>query len=157
MVADLLFYGSIPLALFGVYLWARFLWMRFSDGIHELEISGFQKAKNKGRVLPIVRYEDSEKNLRLVEIKKIEQFSYLFNPAIQKQIVDVVNVKGASPTIYGYIKPVSGLICLLPGVAALALNADRILVLGQVFYIVIFIAVLLGGWAVLKLIQRMGF
>ncbi len=138
----------------GLYLLFGFLAMRAQGGIEELEVTGFQKAADKGRALPIVRFEDAEGTLKLVEVRKIEQIAYLLSPPIERQVIEVVGVDGALPRVYGYVRLVAGVVLLLPGLAALGLHLDKALFTGQVVYIVILIGMMLGGWAALKFIQR---
>ncbi|MCB9981304.1 MAG: hypothetical protein H6860_02785 [Rhodospirillales bacterium] len=138
----------------GLYLLFGFLSMRAGGHIDEFEITGFQKATDKGRALPVVRYEDGEGTLKLVEVRKIEQISYLFSPPIERQVIKVVGIESDMPRVYGYVRFLGGLILLLPGLAALGLHLHKTLFTGQVVYIVIFIGLMLGGWALLKFIQR---
>lgn len=138
----------------GLYLLCGFLSMRSHGDIGEFEITGFQKATDKGRALPVVRYENGEGALKLVEVRKIEQISYLFSPPIERQMVEVAGIESGMPRVHGYVRLVAGLFLLLPGLAALGLHLHKALFTGQVVYIVILIGLMLGGWALLKFIQR---
>lgn len=144
---------SLPLALYGCYLIVLFLKLRFSGDVRMLEITGFQRQKNKGRFLPIVSYENAGK-VDLVEIKEIDQIAYILSPPIEKQVIQIAGIDGAAPCVFGYYKLVVGIVMLLPVLAALGYALENVLFMGQVTYVFIFIALLLGGFAVLKLIQR---
>ena len=50
-----LFLMSIPLVCFGVYLCGDFLIWKYRAEVLEGEVMGFQKAKSKGRLLPVMR------------------------------------------------------------------------------------------------------
>lgn len=124
-----------------------------ADDIIELEVSGFQDKKDKGRALPIVRYEsDGEESF--VEIKSIHQISYLISPPIEKQIIEVSGIKGRSPAVFGYLYPVGGAVLVLPCLLVLGLTMGRDYFVGQTIYVLILIALIFGGFAILKLIQR---
>ena len=105
--------------------------------------------------MPIVRYEDAEGTLHLVEVKGIDQISYILNPPIDKQFITVANVLGKSPRVFGYLNFIVGLFLVLPALAVFGLEMEKGLFAGQVLYILIFIGLLLGGWSLLKIIQRL--
>ena len=152
---DILFILSLPLAAFGLFLIVTFLMIRFQQDIYEAEITGFQKTKNKGRYLPIVSFTDEEGEEKMIEVKTIDQISYLLNPSIEKQIIPIAAVKSARPKVFGYLSLVIGVICIVPALALSGLYFERALLTGQVLYSATLIGLILGGWIVLKLIQRL--
>jgi len=149
-----LFFVALPFACFGLYLMFSFCVLRFSGCIEEFEVVGFQKKTDKGRVLPIVRYEDGEEGVRLIEIRRIEQISYLLSPAIEKQTIYIANVTGQNPCVFGYLKLLSGLTLLLPALVFWAVGVGKGFLFTQAFFLLVFIGVMLGGWVLLKFIQR---
>ncbi len=146
---------GVPLAFLGLFLVGLFLKIRFMGERLELEVVGFQEAKNKGHVLPIVRYVPDEGEEQRVYIKVIDQISYLLSPAIEKQVISIVDVEGQKPRVYGYFSLVLGLICLMPMFLGLGLSKGNALLTGQASFILILITVMLGGWVAMKFIQRL--
>lgn len=146
---------SVPLALAGLGLIILFMLSRLGQSVEEFEIIGFQKKKFLGRNLPIIEREDDEGQKYKVEVKQIDQLSYLLSPAIERQIIPVAGAETNSPSIPGYLKLVAGSVLLLPGFGAIGLTMDKAYFTGQVMYITLLVGMLLGGWIALKLIQRL--
>ncbi len=145
---------AIPLALAGLGLIILFMLTRFGQSVEEFEVVGFQKKKFLGRVLPIIERENDEGEKEKVNVKHVDQISYLLNPAIEREVITVAGADTPSPSVSGYLKLVTGLLLLLPGFAAVGLTYERVYFTGQVMYATLLIGMLLGGWVVLKLIQR---
>lgn len=146
---------AIPLALAGLALIILFMLTQFGQSVEEHEIVGFQKKKFIGRFLPIIEHENADGEMQKVEIKQIDQISYLLSPAIERQVIPVAGIDGKAPTVPGYLKLVTGMLLLLPGFASIGLTMDKVYFTGQVMYIILLIGMLLGGWIALKLIQRL--
>ncbi|MBL4805256.1 MAG: hypothetical protein JKY71_10355 [Alphaproteobacteria bacterium] len=146
---------AIPLALAELALIILFMLTQFGQHVEEYEVVGFQKKKFLGRVLPIIERENDEGETEKINVKQIDQISYLLSPAIERQIISVTGADTKSPTVPGYLKLVTGVLLLLPGLATVGLTMDKAYFTGQVMYITLLIAVLLGGWIALKLIQRL--
>ena len=139
--------------MYGAYLLISTLIARRGSDVAQLEVSGFQNKKDKGRALPIVRYEQDGEE-QFIEVKSIHQISYLISPPIERQVIEISGVKGKSPAVFGYLYPVIGAALILPCLLALGMSMGRDFFVGQTIYVLIFIGVIFGGFALLKFIQR---
>ncbi len=146
---------SVPLALAGLGLIILFMLSRLGQSVEEYEVIGFQKKKFLGRYLPIIERVDSDGEKFRVEVKRIDQLSYLLSPAIERQIIPVAGAGTNSASVPGYLKLVAGSVLLLPGFGAIGLTMEKAYFTGQVMYITLLVGMLLGGWIALKLIQRL--
>ncbi len=144
----LLFLSALP-ALWGVYLIGEFLFGRFAGKIVEAEVVGFSEKKSKGVFLPLVLLDE-----KTVVVHRIDQLSYLINPPIVRQMIRIVTLKNGQRRVFGYAHVLVGVVCLLPFFVALAWRLQEDLMMAQVMYILIFIGMSVGGWAILKLIPK---
>ncbi len=144
----LVFLSALP-ALYGTYLIGEFLVLRLMGDIHEAEITGFLKIKNKGRFLPEVKIEE-----QIFPVQKIDQLSYMITPPISQQRIPVVSLKNGHRRVFGYGGLLAGILCVLPFFFVLALRMEKDLMVAQVTYILLFIGVSVGGWVLLKIIPK---
>lgn len=149
----LLFLTLFP-ALFGVYCLLDFLYVRMSGRIVEATVTGFSTKKDKGRVLPVVEHRDEAGQTRKLEIGKIDQISYLFSPAIEREVIGIVLLSDDKARVYGYLKLVCGVVLLMPLLAVAGGERGGAFFTGQIVYIFLFLAVTIGGWIVLRAISR---
>lgn len=145
---------ATPLAIAGIGLMVLFVLGRFSQSVEDYEVVEFQDKKFLGRPLPVIEHTNEEGETEKVNVTQIDQISYFLNPAIERQIIPVAGADGQNPSVFGYLKLVAGLIMLLPGFAAIAISFEKAFLTGQVMYITLLVGMILGGWVVLKLIQR---
>lgn len=142
------------LALAGVLLIADYLWVRFMGKIAQGEITGFSEQKNFGRSLPYVQPLGNQELASEVQAIAIDHIGYLISPPILRQVIPVVVLANGKARVYGYLRLLAGLIFLIPLILVLALQAERIEAFNQALYSLVFIAVFLLGWVILRCIAR---
>jgi len=144
----LLFLSALP-ALVGLVLIGDYLYVSLTGEVCEVPVTGFSDRKNKGRVLPLVEFAGQE-----TSVDQIDQMSYLLSPPIAQQSIGIVVLKNGKKRVFGYCNLLSGVVLLLPFFVALAFRLEKELLMVQVFYILIFIGVSVGGWMLLKIIPK---
>lgn len=154
-MGGVLFFLALFLALFGIYCLLDFLYVRVSGRVVDATVTGFSTKKDKGRRLPVAEYRDEAGELRKQGVTKIDQISYLFSPAIEREIISIVLLPDGKARVYGYLKLVCGVVLLLPLLAVAGGARGGAFLTGQVVYIFLFIAVTVGGLGILRAISRM--
>lgn len=147
---------SLVIAAPGVYLLADFLLWMLAGRVVPAQITGFQEKKDKGLRLPVVSFEAQHDGTVNASAMRIDRLSFLLNRPQEGEGTMIV-YRQSDPQqvrVYGYINVVGGLVLLVPLMAALAHAFGDTLVLIQIKYSLVFIAIIFGGWVLLKLIQR---
>lgn len=148
---------SSGLALYGVYLLIDFFsWYSASEKV-VATITGFQKTRNKGVSLPVVTFHTEDGAEVQEQVRRIDQVIYLLSRPAAGDYTTVVykdDGDGLHVHVFGFINLIAGLICMVPLVTSLAYALDSFLVMTQTKYMIVFIGILFGGWAALKVIQR---
>lgn len=138
-------------AIAGLYLCGDFLFWRITAQNHKGEITKFQDIKSRGRALPIVKIQD-DKDTKIT-ITRIDSLSHLLDPAITGQSI-TVSIKGQHGIIFGYAPLLAGLLLILPCVILLGQILGNTIFASQAIYVLLLTGITLGGWIILKLIQR---
>lgn len=151
----LIFLALFP-ALFGAYCVMDFLYVRASGKIVEAVVTGFSTKKDKGRILPLVSYQDEAGTGQKLAVEAIDQISYFLSPAIEREIINVVILPGGRSRVYGYLGLTCGALAFLPLLAALgAGRGDAGFLNGQIVFVLLFIVAAIGGWGILRTISRL--
>lgn len=143
------------LAALAFYLIGDFLYWRLKGRQEFAVIQEFQGRKNKGRRLPVVSFEH-EGQERKVQVARIDSFSYVIGQFGEGDTVLIIYKDGRpdQARIYGYINIVAGLFLLAPLFMALAGSFGNVRALGQVMYFAGFGAIMIGAWALMKMVQK---
>lgn len=151
---------SLMPAGFGAWLLLDFLFWRVQGRVAGAMITGVQEKKSKGVKLPIVSFEveDGDEDVREVtaEVARIDQFLFILNSPEEGDPTTVIYDKDnpVKVRIYGYMHLVSGVLLFAPLIVAMGFKFRSALLLGQVSYALVFCAIIFGGWAFLKIIQK---
>lgn len=151
-----LFLSAVP-AFLGAWILVDFLiWLirgRLVLGV----ITGFQEKKDKGSRLPVLTVEWPDGVVMELKPQRIDQISYLLGSPREGDCKKIVVQKGVSSRslVFGYLNVLVGLLCIAPFLGLVAARFGQYLFAGQLAYISVFAVVSVGGWVVLKIIQKM--
>lgn len=140
----------------GVYLLADFMLWRVRARIVLAQITGFQGRRSRGMKLPVVVFPLPDGGVQTAETARIDRFSHILNRPGEGEPVEVI-YRADNPAlvrVYGFINVVAGLFLLLPLIFAMGARLEVGRVLAQASFALTFGAIIIGGWALLKLIQR---
>jgi hypothetical protein len=147
---------SLVIAGGGVFLIADFALWFTSGRIATARIDDMSKRTSKGMNLPVVVFETADGREVKATAQRIDQFLFLLNrpqPGYYTQVI----YKESDPhsvRVHGYIHVVCGLILFLPFLTVVALNARNWAAFEQIAYAGVFAGLSIGGWVLLKFIQR---
>lgn len=147
---------ALPCAGFGAYLLVDFFQWSVMGRVVSATITGFQDKTSKRLKLPVVSFENEEGKSLSANAERIDQFLFLFNRPGVDDFTTVIYREGKPPRarIYGYTNVVAGLLLWAPLIIAVGMRLGKTVFLGQAAYVLIFVAIALGGWMFLKFIQR---
>jgi hypothetical protein len=147
----LLFLAGL-LALAGIWLIFDFSLWYFTGHVVPARIESFEKG------LPVLSFETIEGEKARVKAASITHIGYLlakpqtgdiFNSIYRTITGDEIIVR-----VHGFLYLITGLLALIPLLGVLALKYSNALMINQLMYLLILIAMTLGGWVALKLISR---
>lgn len=156
MMDVLILIVAVPALCFGLYLIYDFLAWRFQSRITLARITGFQDRSYLKVPLPNVEFETDSGEKRQASVQQIDRLLYLLNRPGEGSFI-VVSYSETDPQrvrVSGYLKPLAGSILALPVIAGGGMALGKTVLATKAAYLLIFIAILLGGWVGLKLIQR---
>jgi hypothetical protein len=148
--------ATLPLAILGVYfLFDFFLW-QLTGIVTQATITGFQERKSKGMNLPVLSYKVEGGGQQSAPAQRIDRFLFLFNRPDVGEETAVIYRKAmpGEARVYGYIHAMGGAALILPFLLASAVSLGRSVAAAQISYIIVFLAIIVGGWIFLKIIQR---
>jgi hypothetical protein len=147
---------AVLLAFTGAGLLFDYVLWRVIGEITVGTITGFQEKKSKFLKRPIVSFKDAEGNTHTAQTERIDRLLFILNrPGVGETIEILYRKKTPEMAIvYGYLNLMIGMLLLLPVMAIWALKFGKILIATQVVYIFIFVGIIVGGWILLKIIQR---
>lgn len=147
---------SFILAGAGLYLAGAFFFWLITGDITRGRITGFQKKKDKGLRLPIVTYEDKSGQSFETPVERIDQIQYFFNRPQKGDFIRIIRRNGArrQVRIYGYAYILLGGFLCAPLFISAGLALGSSAAVAQTLYVLLFAAMITGGWMLLKLIQR---
>jgi hypothetical protein len=150
----LVFSGLVAVA--GAFLLGDFLYWAVRGRVVRARITGWQDRKNKGLFLPRVIFKNENGEIVEGAPSRIDQFLYFLNRPGEGALTTLIHLRDdiKQVRIYGYINVVAGGALFLPLPVALGIERGAPLVLGQAAYVAILAVIILGGWALMKLIQR---
>lgn len=120
MDADIIWLGFYALlSLCGLYLMGDALVWRLRSKVAVARIVGFQKKRNKTKILPVVSFDDSadiKDKESLCRMIKIDNVGYLLRPANIGDSVEVAYLKDNPKRgrVFGYFSLVAGLFLQWP-------------------------------------------
>jgi len=111
------FYGVVSLC--GLYLLGDALAWRLRSKVTTAKIVGFQKKRNKSKILPIISFDekaDIKNKEALCRMVKIDSVGYLLRPANVGDLVEIVYLKDNPKRgrVFGYFSLVAGLFLQWP-------------------------------------------
>lgn len=147
---------SLGFAGLALYFLSDFLIWQSKGRVILAEITGFQDKKNKGLKLPIVSFQKRDDTPGEAKVERIDQMLFLLNRPKEGDYTTIIYRGHKKPRarVYGYINVLAAVFLFLPLVAAIGMQVGDDGVLTQIAYIVIFMVMAVGGWVLLKLIQR---
>ena len=147
---------SILLAGGSLYLLGDFLFWVLRGRIVRAKILSFQDKTNKGLLLPFVVFRNESGQALRAPAERIDQFQFLFNRPQEDDFITVYYINEDQPRlrVYGYINVIAAGFLLVPLLISIAIESGKAEALGQGLYTLIFAVIILGGWVLLKLIQR---
>ena len=148
-----LFLMSIPLVCFGVYLCGDFLIWKYRAEVLEGEVMGFQKAKSKGRLLPVMRILGDKNKIETIKVVRIDALSCLLLP-LQKGEVRDIAVRDGKAIVPGYVQLVPGIFLMVPFVITCAFMLGSSLWAARFIYLFIAMVIMGGGWLALIFIRQ---
>ncbi len=120
MDLDMIWMGVYALlSLGGLYLMGDALYWRLRSKVAVAKIVGFQKKRNKSKILPLVSFDmdaDLKSKEALCRMTKIDSIGYLLRPANVGDLVEVVYLKDNPKRgrVFGYFSLVAGLFLQWP-------------------------------------------
>ncbi len=157
---------SVFLALFGVYLMLEFLWINVLWNKTQGVVRGFQEKTKWGKALPIVSYnlksnnaevkDEQKKKSVSARVVRVDRLAAHFDPLQEGDIVPVI-FRFASPKrvyVFGFLNLILGGMLCLPLLTILVLNYGQAIMMYQLLFVFVFIAVMFGAWLLMKLVQK---
>jgi len=142
----------------GLYFLIDWLIWRLGTEITMGEIIGFSEKTDKGFHLPKVRFELGHEQEIEAEVLKVDRLLYMLNQPAEGAYI-TLSYKRENPDqarVHGYVPCILAAILLIPLLGAGAYMLGSALLAMKTTYVFILMAILLGGWAGLKFIQRNG-
>lgn len=152
----ILFIFSLPPAALGVYFAGAFVCDLARGEVVRAEIKGFQSRKDKGMRLPVVEFRGSGGAPVQAGAVRIDQMLYFFNRPGAGDFISILCLPGGKRRVrvHGYLYLVLAGFSCAPAVLLAGYAFGRGEAAIQALYALVFGGMILGGWALLKLIQR---
>lgn len=145
------------LAAVGMLLLADFLLWE-SRGVKAVaQIEGFRGQTDKGARLPVVSFDDAEGQNVKAGADRIDQLMYLLSrpqPGDVTPVIYRIEAGAMKVRVYGYLNAGAGVVLIMPLIVMLGLVFERELLAAQGTFFLIFLVFMIGGVALLKLVQR---
>lgn len=155
---------TLPFAGYGAFLIAEHIWWFVKGDVYFAQVVKLAQKKSRGIALPYVSFEipfnddDQDSVPQAVEIQteQIGRWSCFFSRPIEGEFLPVIYKvdERAKARVYGFVNPVMGALLFAPLLAVLAYRYGGAIAQSQFSYALVFAAIMFGGWAALKFIQR---
>ncbi len=146
----LLLLPALALAAFGAFLIFDFLLWQFTGHATRGVIEGFE------RKMPVFRFEKPDGTKISVKAERVTQLMYLLGrPDIGTDFAIIYREGDPPPLrVHGTLHLIAGGVLFVPLLAWIAVTYGGSLMTGRLAFVVTFAILILGGWVLLKLIQR---
>jgi|GEM_PF-2555527 len=137
-----------------VYFITDFALMFFNGVRTRGEITGFIKGKYMR--LPVLKFTDEQEREHEFPAGQIDQLLYLLNPAQERDLIDIIYRRDdpANMRVFGTLRLIAALFIVLPVLMMLVGAIGQAVMASQLAYLIIMGLILVGGFTIIKLIQR---
>ena len=155
-MSGILFLPALAMAGFGAFLIFDFLLWQFTGEITRGTIEGFEPKKKGPGSLPVFSFQKPDGTKIRVKAEKIAQLMYLLGRPEAGTDFTIIYRRGDPPPlrVHGYLYLILGGMLFVPLLAWIAIVHGGSLMAGRLAFLVVFTILMLGGWVMLKLIQR---
>lgn len=147
---------SLLFAFAGIWLLFDFLLWYFTGYVTRAVIEDFVSSKSGYGQLPVLRFELEDGAVVTQKAERVCQMMYLLGqPEIGTSFEIIYRHQNpVQVRVHGYLYLLLSALCFLPLLFALAYKYGNGVMAGQVSFVVVFAVIALGGWILLKTIQK---